>query len=281
MALQKLIPLGGKWISWISTLIIIPFFDWMAKFTTNYGLIILLLTVLMKLILFPFTQKSYLSMAKMRLLQPEVQAINEKYPKQEDAMKKQQATMALYKSAGASPFGGCLPLILQMPILFAMFRFFPSSIELRQKAFLWADDLSAYDNVLDFGFNIPLYGDHISLFALLAAATMILQQKLQPQPNSGGQQMPGMKMMMYLMPVMFLLWFNNSASGLGFYYLLSSIITIIQMYVIRRTVSEEKLRRRMKENAVKAAAKPKKKSKFMERYEEAVRQQQAAQGRKK
>ena len=281
LEMQKLVPLGGNWIRWISTWIIIPFFDWMAKFTSNYGLIILMLTVLLKIILFPFTYKSYLSMAKMRLLQPEVQAINEKFPKQEDALKKQQATMALYKSAGASPFGGCLPLILQMPILFAMFRFFPSSIELRQKGFLWADDLSAYDSVLDFGFNVPLYGDHISLFALLTAATMILSQKLTQMPQQNNQQMPGMKMMMYMMPVMFLFWFNNSASGLGYYYLLANLITIGQTYAMRAVVSDEKLHARMKANAAKVAAKPKKKSKFMERYEEAVRQQQAQQNKKR
>ena len=281
MELQKLVPLGGKWISWISTWIIIPFFDWMAKFTSNYGLIILLLTVLLKIILFPFTYKSYLSMAKMRLLQPEVQAINEKFPKQEDALKKQQATMALYKSAGASPFGGCLPMLLQMPILFAMFRFFPSSIELRQKGFLWADDLSAYDNILDFGFNIPLYGDHISLFALLTAATMILSQKLTQMPQQNNQQMPGMKMMMYLMPVMFLLWFNNSASGLSYYYLVSNILTIGQTYAMRAFVDDRKLHAQMKANAQKVAAQPKKKSKFMERYEEAVRQQQAQKNKKR
>ena len=276
LEMQKLVPLGGKWISWISTLIIIPFFDWMAKFTSNYGLIILLLTVLLKIILTPFTWKSYLSMAKMRLLQPEIQALNEKYPKQEDALKKQQATMALYKSAGASPFGGCLPMLLQMPILFAMFRFFPSSIELRQKGFLWADDLSGYDSVLDFGFNIPFYGDHLSVFPLLMAATMIVSQKLTQMPQQNNQ-MPGMKMMMYLMPLMFLFIFNNSASGLSYYYLVSNLITIGQTFAMRALVSDEKLHARMKANAAKVAAQPKKKSKFMERYEEAVRQQQQMQ----
>ncbi|MDR0955280.1 MAG: membrane protein insertase YidC [Rikenellaceae bacterium] len=279
MQLQKLIPLGGKWISWISTVIIIPFFDFMMRFITSYGLIILLLTVLIKLILFPFTYKSYLSMAKMRVLQPEIQALNEKFPKQDDALKKQQATMALYKSAGVSPFGGCLPLLLQMPILFAMFRFFPSSIELRQKSFLWADDLSAYDNVLDFGFNIPLYGDHLSLFALLTAATMILSQKLTQPPQQNNQAMPGMKMMMYLMPVMFLFWFNNSASGLSYYYLISNLITIGQTYIMRSVISEDKLHAQMKANQAKGV-KPKKKSKFMERYEEALKQQQRQAGRK-
>jgi YidC/Oxa1 family membrane protein insertase len=280
LELQKLVPLGGNWIRWISTLIIIPFFDWMAKFTSNYGLIILLLTVLLKIILFPFTWKSYLSMAKMRLLQPEVQAINEKYPKQEDALKKQQATMALYKSAGASMFGGCLPMLLQMPILFAMFKFFPSSIELRQKGFLWADDLSGYDSILDFGFNLPLYGDHLSVFPILMAVTMILSQKLTQMPQQSSQQMPGMKMMMYFLPVMFLFMFNNSASGLSYYYLLANIITIAQTYLMRAVVSDEKLHAQMKANAAKVAAQPKKKSKFMERYEEAVRQQQAQQRKK-
>jgi YidC/Oxa1 family membrane protein insertase len=280
LELQKLVPLGGNWIRWISTWIIIPFFDWMAKFTSNYGLIILLLTVLLRIILTPFTWKSYLSMAKMRLLQPEVQAIGEKYPKQEDALQTQQATMALYQSAGASPFGGCLPSLLQMPILFAMFRFFPSSIELRQKGFLWADDLSGYDSILDFGFNIPLYGDHLSLFPILAAATMIFAQKLTQMPQQGNQQMPGMKMMMYMMPVMFLFWFNNSASGLAYYYLVTNILTLGQTYLMRAVVSDEKLHARMKANAQKVASQPKKKSKFMERYEEAIRQQQAQQRKK-
>ncbi|MCD8185123.1 MAG: membrane protein insertase YidC [Rikenellaceae bacterium] len=281
MQMQRLISLGGKWISWISTLIIIPFFDWLGRSIANYGLIIFLLTVLIKLLLFPFTCKSYMSMAKMRVLQPEIQALNEKYPKQEDALKKQQATMTLYKSAGVSPLGGCLPLLLQMPILFAMFRFFPSSIELRQKSFLWADDLSAYDNILDFGFNIPLYGDHISLFALLTAATMILSQKLTQTPQTGSQQMPGMKMMLYLMPVMFLVWFNNSASGLSYYYLVSNLITIGQTLVMRQAVNEEKLHKRMRENQANSTTKPKKKSKFMQRYEEAIKQQQQMQQNKK
>lgn len=276
MQMQKLIQLGGKWISWISTLIIIPFFDFMARFIGSYGLIILLLTIFIKLIIFPFTYKSYMSMAKMRVLQPEIQALNEKYPKQEDALKKQQATMDLYKSAGVSPLGGCLPMLFQMPILFAMFRFFPSSIELRQKGFLWADDLSAYDSILDFGFNIPLYGDHLSLFPILSAATMILSQKLTQTPQTSGQQMPGMKMMMYLMPLMFLFWFNNAASGLSYYYLLSNIITIGQTFVMRSVVNEEKLHARMKANAGKGG-KPKKKSKFMQRYEEAIKQQQQLQ----
>ncbi len=280
LEMQKLVPLGGAWIRWISTWIIIPFFDWMAKFSNNYWLIILLLTVLLKIILFPFTWKSYLSMAKMRLLQPEIQVINEKYPKQEDAMKKQQATMALYKSAGASPFGGCLPSLLQMPILLAMFRFFPSSIELRQKGFLWVDDLSGYDSILDFGFNIPFYGDHLSVFPILMAVTMILSQKLTQMPQQNNQ-MPGMKMMLYLMPVMFLFIFNNSASGLSYYYFLANLITIGQTFLMRAVVSDEKLHARMKANAAKVAAQPKKKSKFMERYEEAVRQQQAQQNKKK
>ena len=277
MELQKLVPLGGKWISWISTLIIIPFFSWLGSSIANYGLIILLLTVLIKLLLFPLTYKSYMSMAKMRVLQPEVQALNEKFPKQEDAMKKQQAMMALYKSAGVNQFGGCLPLLLQMPILFAMFRFFPSSIELRQESFLWADDLSSYDNILDFGFSIPFYGDHISLFALLTAATMIISQKLTQMPQTGGQQMPGMKMMMYMMPVMFLVWFNSASSGLSYYYLVSNLITIGQTLIMRQMVNENKLHLRMQEHRTKASSKPKKKSKFMLRYENALKQQQQQQ----
>ncbi len=277
MEMHKLVPLGGWIINWINRWIVIPTFDFLGRYISNFGLIILLLTIFIKIIISPLTYKSYLSMAKMRVLKPEIDAINEKYPKQEDAMKKQQATMELYKNAGVSPLGGCLPLLIQLPILIAMFRFFPASIELRQESFLWADDLSAYDSILSLPFKIPFYGDHVSLFTLLMALSIVLSTKLNSANTSGSAQMPGMKMMMYMMPVFMLVWFNNYSSGLSYYYLMSNLITIGQTYGFRKIVNEEKLHGKLKEHA----SKPKKKSKFMQRYEEAVRQQQQAQRQQK
>ena len=227
----------------------------------------------MKLVILPLTYKSYQSSAKMRALKPMVEEIAKKYPKPDQAMQKQQATMDLYKRAGASPLGGCLPLLLQMPILIAMFRFFPASIELRQQSFLWASDLSSYDSILDFGFSIPWYGDHISLFTLLMAAAIVVQQKMNSGQMDTGQTMPGMKLMLYLMPVMMVLWFNNYSSGLSYYYFLSNIISIIQIYVIRKHIDEKALLEKMKAKADKSAKEPKKKSGFMARLEEAQRRQ--------
>ena len=175
---EKIVPLGGWMVNWFSRLVIIPSFDLLGRFIKNYGLVILLMTLIIKLLLTPLTLKSYKSTAKMQVIKPEVDKINEKYPNEKDAMKKQQATMELYRKAGISPMGGCLPMLLQMPILFAMFRFFPASIELRQQKFLWADDLSSYDSIIDFGFNVPLLGDHLSLFALLMAATMFFYSRM-------------------------------------------------------------------------------------------------------
>jgi YidC/Oxa1 family membrane protein insertase len=227
----------------------------------------------------PIAYKTYLSSARMRVLKPEIEEINAKFPKQEDAMKKQQATMALYKSAGASPMAGCLPALLQMPILFAMFRFFPSSYELRQQAFLWADDLSSYDSVLELGFKIPFYGDHVSLFCLLMTLATLtytwLNNKMMTMGNQ--DQMKMMRVMMYLMPVMFLGIFNNFASGLNYYYLLVNLITFLQMWIFRMGVDENKIRARLKANM----AKPQKKSKWQARMEAMVKQQQAQQKRKK
>ena len=177
----------------------------------------------------------------MKVLQPEIKQINERYPKQEDAMKKQQATMDLYKKAGVSMFGGCLPMLLQFPILFAMFRFFPASFELRQQSFLWADDLSAYDSILDFGFNIPLYGDHISLFALLMGVSMFFYSRLTMSQMADNQQMPGMKFMQtWFMPIFMVLICNNFSAGLSYYYMLSNLITIIQTLIIRKWFVDEK-----------------------------------------
>ena len=207
IGLEEQIPLGGKLISWINKYIVINVFNWLGQYGWSYGLVILVLTLIIKICLMPIAFKSYMSTAKMRVLKPEIDAINEKYPKQEDAMKKQQAVMDLYKKAGASPMSGCLPMLLQFPILIAIFRFFPSSIELRQQSFLWADDLSTYDSILDLPFNIPFYGDHVSLFTLLMTISTLLYTYInnkQMQQAQGNQAMPGMKLMMYLMPIMFL-----------------------------------------------------------------------------
>lgn len=274
--LTRLIPLGWTLFRWINTWIVIPVFEILGKWFTNYGIIILLLTIFIKIIIFPFTYKSYMSQAKMRLLNPEIQAINEKYPGQENAMTRQQKTMELYSRAGANPMAGCLPMLLQMPVLIAMFTFFPSCIELRGESFLWAKDLSAPDAIISWTANIPLvteyFGNHISLFCMLMTATNIIYTKITMASQASSNAMPGMKWMMYLMPLMFLVFFNNYAAGLSYYYFLSLLITIIQTYVFRHVVSEEKMRAKMAE----AAKKPRKKSGFMARLEEAQRQQQAA-----
>ncbi len=240
---EELVPLGD-WIRPINRWLIIPVFDFLNKYIANYGIIILLLTLFIKLILSPFSQKSVMSSVKMKLLKPELDKLNEKYPKQEDAMKKQQEIMALYKKSGVSMMGGCLPMLLQMPILFAMFRFFPASFELRQEGFLWADDLSTYDSILDLPFSIPLYGDHVSLFALLmAVSTFFYSRTMMAQTPQTGQ--PSMKFMqLYFMPLFLLVLCNNFSSGLSYYYMLSNLITMLQTWVIRRFfVDEEKMRK--------------------------------------
>ena len=274
--LDKLVPLGYKFFRWINTLIVIPVFTFLGKFFSNYGVIILLLTIFIKLVLFPFTYKSYKSQARMRVLAPQIKEINDKYPGQDKAMERQRLTMDLYSKAGVNPMGGCLPLLLQMPILIAMFTFFPSSIELRGESFLWAKDLSTYDAIVSWDTYIPLitpyFGNHISLFCLLMTITNLIYTKINMQNTAGQQQMPGMKFMMYLMPVMFLVFFNNYSAGLSYYYFLSLLITIIQTYVFRKCINEEKVLAELKENQ----KKPRKKSGFMARLEEAQRQQQAA-----
>ena len=277
LKLTHLIPLGWKLFRWINTGIIIPVFDWLGKFMKNYGLIILVLTILIKIVLSPLTYKSYISQAKMRILAPDIAKINEQYPNQEDALKKQQKTMELYRQAGASPFGGCLPMLLQMPILFAMFTFFPSCIELRGQSFLWANDLSAPDKILSWTTQIPLvssfFGNHLSLFCLLMTVTNIAYTYMTTKSQAQSQSMPGMKWMMYLMPIMFMVFFNNYASGLSYYYFVSLLITILQTYSCRLFVTEDKVRATIAANA----AKPKKKSKWIQRMEEAQKQQQAMQ----
>lgn len=272
LELTSLIPLGWPIIRWINTLIVIPVFTWLGSVISNYGLIILILTVFIKIILFPFTYKSLVSQAKMRVLAPEIKEINDRYPGQENAMKRSQKTMELYSKAGASPMSGCVPMLLQMPILIAMFWFFPSCIELRGQGFLWAHNLAAPDIIYTLPFTIPFYGNHVSLFCLLMTAVNVIYTRLNMQSQASTSGMPGMKAMMYMMPVMFLFFFNDYAAGLSYYYLLSLLITIVMTYAFRWMTDEEKMRRKMRENA----AKPRKKSKWMARLEEAQRQQQAA-----
>ena len=272
LQLTRLIPLGWALFRWINVWVIIPVFDFLGSFLSNYGIIILLLTIFIKLILFPLTYKSYKSQAKMRILAPDIKAINDKYPGNENAMIRNQKTMELYSKAGASPMSGCLPMLLQMPILFAMFTFFPSGIELRGESFLWAHDLAAPDAIISWRGNIPLvteyFGNHISLFCLLMTVVNILYTRINMQNSPG--QMPGMKWMMYLMPIFFMVFFNNYAAGLSYYYFLSLLITIAQTYIFRLVIKEEDVRKTMAENA----KKPRKKSGFAARLEEMQRQQQ-------
>ncbi|MFZ0283095.1 MAG: membrane protein insertase YidC [Bacteroidales bacterium] len=266
LELEKLVFLGKNIIGWINRFVIIPVFNWLEKYISSYGLIILILTIIIKIVLFPLTFKSFQSQAKMQVLKPFVEEMGKKYPKKEDAMKKQQATMELYKRAGVNPMGGCLPMLLQMPILFAMFRFFPVSIELRQEHFLWATDLSTYDSILTLPFKIPMYGDHVSLFTLLMTASTLLTMKM--TGSSPGQDQPGMKVMMYMMPVMFMLILNNFSSGLTYYYFLANILTYIQNIVSKKFIDEKKVLATLEENK----KKPVKKSKWQQRLEAAARQ---------
>ena len=272
---EKIVPLGGWMVAWFNRLVIIPCFDLLGRFIHNYGIVILLMTLLIKLLISPLTIKSYKSTAKMQVIKPEIDKLNAKYPNEKDAMKKQQAMMELYRKAGISPAGGCLPMLLQMPILFAMFRFFPASIELRQQKFLWADDLSAYDSIWDFGVNVPLLGDHLSLFALLMAVTMFFYSKMSSSQMSDDPNMAGMKFMsVWMMPIMMFFICNNLSAALSYYYLLSNIITMAMTWYIRKyVVTEEKVRNDM----MIAASKPKQKSKWQQRLEEAQRMQEQMQ----
>jgi YidC/Oxa1 family membrane protein insertase len=276
MGLENVVTTGGSMIRWINAFVVIPVFNWLNQGIANYGIIILLLTLIIKTALFPLTYRSYKSQAVMRVLKPQVDEIGEKYPKKEDAMKKQQATMDLYKRAGANPMGGCLPMLLQFPILYAMFRFFPTSIELRQQGFLWAHDLSTYDSILDLPFTIPMYGDHVSLFTLLMTVTTMLSMKWNNQVSAGSSQMPGMKTMMYIMPVMFMFILNNFSAGLTYYYFLANVITLGQNFVFKSFIDEEKILKKI--NSKKN--KPKKKSGFAKRLEDLQKQQQGGGGRK-
>ena len=281
---EKIITIGGEVIGLITRFVIIPLFNWLSRFIHSYGIIILIMTVLLKLVISPLTVKSYLSSAKMNAIKPEIDKLNAKYPKantdQKEALKKQQATMDLYKKAGIKPLGGCLPMLLTFPILWAMFRFFPVSIELRQQPFLWAEDLSAYDSILDFGFRI-LGMDHLSLFALLMAVSMFFYSKM-TMPKSDDPQMAPMRFMsVWLMPIMMFFICNSLSSGLSYYYLLSNLLTMVQTFVIKKwVVKPEKLIAQIQN----AKSKPVQKSKWQLRLEEAQKmaaQQQKAQGGRK
>lgn len=272
--LQEMINLGWVGFSWVNKWLVINVFNWLEKYIGNYGLIIIILTLIIKLIIFPFTYKSYISTAKMRVLKPQIDEIQSKIPK-EKAMERQQATMALYKKVGVSPLGGCLPMVLQFPILIAMFYFFPASIELRQESFLWATDLASYDSIYSWDTYIPIlsniYGNHISLFTLLMSVVNLFYTRINSEMTMSSQQMPGMKTMMYLMPIMFLFLFNNYSSGLSFYYFLSTLITVGQTFLIRRFVDEDAILAKLEANK----KKPVKKSRFQEKLETIQKQQQA------
>jgi YidC/Oxa1 family membrane protein insertase len=277
---EQIIPLGGSIIGVINRWVVIPVVNFLQNYIGSFGLIILILTLIIKILLVPLTWKSYLSSAKMKVLKPEVDKIGAKYPDQKDALKKQQEVMALYKKTGVSMFGGCLPMLLQFPILFALFRFFPSSFELRQKNFLWADDLSAYDSMIDLPFSIPFYGSHVSLFTLLMAVSMIISSKIMMAQQGGlNNQMKQMNMMMtYIMPIFMLAFFNNYASGLTYYYFLSNVITLIQNLVIRKYFVDEKaLLKQLNERASKHQSSPKKKMSFIERLTQKQREMERMQ----
>ena len=281
--LEKMVPLGWGIFRWVNTYFIIPLFNFFGKFIGNYGIIILLLTLVVRIVISPLSYKSYMSSAKMRLLKPQIEEIGKKYPGQEKAMDKQRAIMDLYGKAGASPMSGCLPMLLQMPILFAMFSFFPSSIELRQESFLWAKDLSTYDAIVSWQTHIPIvseyFGNHISLFCLLMTITSMVYTKYNMDAtNTGQEQMPGMKVTMYLMPLMFLVFFNQYASGLSYYYFLASLFSIVEKFVFSKVVNDKKLLATMQANA--ANSHNKKKSGFWARVAEAQKQQQASQNKK-
>lgn len=273
---EKIIPLGGWLVGWFTKFFIIPMFDFFHRFIGNFGLIILLMTLVIKIVVFPLTYKSFSSSAKISALKPEIDKLNEKYPhkdNQQEQLKKQQAIMNLYKRAGASPMGGCLPTLLTFPILWAMFRFFPASIELRQQSFLWCHDLSAYDSIVDFGVRIPLLGDHLSLFALLMAATMWIYSKLtmSSQPNAGDPSAASMRFMsLWMMPIMMFFICNSLSAALSYYYLLSQLISIAQTWIIRKSIKPESVLEKVRASE----GKPMAKSKWQIRLEEAQRLQE-------
>ena len=269
--LNELVPLGWKIVSWINTALVIPMFDLFSNWGLHIGIVILLMTIVIKIIILPFVFVSYKSSAKMRVLRPQIDAINEKYPA-EKMQERQAATMELYRQAGVSPMSGCLPMLFQFPVLMAMFWFLPTAIELRGKSLFWADDLSTYDAVFHWGFNLPLIGDHLSLFCLLMTICNIVYTYITMQSQATDPNMKFMKYMMYAMPLMFLFIFNDYAAGLSYYYLVSLFITILQTMIFRWSLDDEKMLAEMEANKKKKAGKPK--SGFMERLEKMQREQQ-------
>jgi YidC/Oxa1 family membrane protein insertase len=271
--LQDMVSVGKNIIKWINQGVIINIFEWLSKSIFNYGIIILLLTLIIKILLLPLTFRSYVSQAKMRVLKPMVDEITAKIPK-DKAMERQQATMALYKKVGVSPLGGCLPMLLQMPILFAMFRFFPTSIELRQQSFLWATDLSTYDSIFEWSATIPLltkiYGNHISLFTILMTVTTLITMKTSGTSQMSDNQIPGMKSMMYIMPVTFMFVLNGFSAALTYYYFLANVITFGQNYLFKMFINEDELLKKLEARK----AKTKKKSKWQQRIEDMQKMQQ-------
>lgn len=273
---EKIIPLGGWLVGWFTKYAIIPMFDFFSRFISNFGLIILLMTLVIKIVVFPLTYKSYASSAKMSALKPELDKINAKYPhndNQQEMLKKQQATMALYKRAGVSPMGGCLPMLLTFPILWAMFRFFPASIELRQQSFLWCHDLSAYDSIIDYGVRIPILGDHLSLFALLMAVTMWVYSKLtmSSQPSANDPSAASMRFMsLWMMPIMMFFICNSLSAALSYYYLLSQLISILQTWLIRKSINKDAILEKVRASE----GKPLPKSKWQQKLEEVQRMQE-------
>lgn len=273
---SRIINLGWGIFGWINRFLVIPIFHFLSQFNLSYGIIILVLTIVIKMLLLPIAYRNQKSSIRMRALKPEITAISEKYGNDE-ALKKQQATMDLYRKAGVSPVAGCVPMLLQMPVLYAMFLFFPSSIELRQESFLWADDLSSYDSILDLPFHIPAYGSHVSLFTLLMAASTIIYTLVNSKHMPQQQGMPNMKVMMYLFPVMMLFFMNSLPAGLSYYYFLANVISILQMTVINKWFLDEgKLREQLLANM----KKPRKKSKWQLRMEEIQKQQATAKRRR-
>lgn len=270
---------GWGLFRWINLYAVQPMFNFLSSTGMGLGIAILMLTLILKFILMPIQWKMFVSSAKMKILKPEIDELNAKYPNKEDAMKKQMDMMTLYRESGASPLAGCVPMLIQMPILLAVFRFFPSAFELRQQSFLWAEDLSSYDSIWNFGVNIWFYGDHMSLFTLLMAGTTLIYTSL----NSGNMQqpqqpgMPNMKVIMYFFPVMMIFFFNNYSAGLSYYYFISTLVSILIMLLIKWFfVDEEKLRLKMAERKANNSANPKvkKKSKFQERLEQMQKMQQ-------
>ena len=278
--MDYIVPTGWSVFSYINKWLVIPLFNWFGNL--NMGMVILILTIILKIVLLPIAYKTYMSGAKMRVLKPETDALTAKFEKNPDPMKKQQEQMALYRKAGANPLSGCLPLLLQFPILIALFAFIPASIELRQKGFLWADDLSTYDTILNFG-NLPFiswaYGDHVSLFALLMFVSTIIYTYLNSSmmPQQGSTQMPGMKFMMYFMPVIFLAVMNKYAAGLSWYYFLANMFTFLQNFIIKKIVSDAKIRLQIEDNM----KKPVKVSNFQKRLQEMAKQRQQLPAKKK